>query len=254
MKIGLKLWSVNTDFYFDEAKKLYENGVFDYIELYVVPNTLETIEKWKELNIPFTLHAPHFMHGVNLAKREYEKTNRVIFEEVRKFSYELNAIYTVVHSGIDGKIEETARQLNNINLKNILIENKPFKALPNKMKGEFCRGALIKEIKFVMEEVDCGFCLDVGHAFCSANSQGINPYENVNTFNQLGPTCYHLSDNFVENVYDKHLHFGEGNYDLAKIFGIINVDKNIAIETNKNSKENLNDFVEDACFIRGLKW
>ncbi len=48
-KRGLKLWSCNTDFYYEEAKKLYNQGIFDYIELYVVPETLETLPKWKEL-------------------------------------------------------------------------------------------------------------------------------------------------------------------------------------------------------------
>ena len=42
-KKGLKLWSVNTDYYYDEAIRLYSEGVFDYIELYVVPDTLEKI-------------------------------------------------------------------------------------------------------------------------------------------------------------------------------------------------------------------
>ena len=48
-KRGLKLWSINTDFYYDEAIRLYKNGIYDYIELYVVPETLDTLEKWKKL-------------------------------------------------------------------------------------------------------------------------------------------------------------------------------------------------------------
>ena len=61
-KLGLKLWSINTDYYYDEAIRLYNDGIFDYIELYVVPNSTETIDKWKKINIPFSLHAPHFLH------------------------------------------------------------------------------------------------------------------------------------------------------------------------------------------------
>ena len=48
-KIGLKLWSTNTDCYYNEAIRLYNDGVFDYIELYVVPDTLDTLQKWKKL-------------------------------------------------------------------------------------------------------------------------------------------------------------------------------------------------------------
>lgn len=256
MNLGLKLWSNNTDFYFDEAKKFFQKGFYNYIELYVVPNTLETIEKWKTLNtelkIPFTLHAPHFAHGVNLAKKENEKTNLEIFQEVKQFADWLNAQYIVVHSGIDGNIEETARQLKFFNDSRILIENKPYKALPNRMKGEFCRGATIEEIEYVIKETNCGFCLDVGHAICSANTLKQEPYDYVAKFNTLNPTCYHLSDNFIDTEFDKHLHFGQGNYDLKKIFDIIDTEKNIAIETNKGSRENLNDFVEDVKWLKNL--
>ena len=48
-KRGLKLWSVNTDYYYDEAIRLYREGKYDYIELYVVPDTLFTLQKWKEM-------------------------------------------------------------------------------------------------------------------------------------------------------------------------------------------------------------
>lgn len=251
MKLGLKLWSTNTGVYFEEAKRLYEKGWFDYIELYVVPNTLETIEKWKILNIPFTLHAPHFEHGINLAKKKYEETNIEIFEEVKTFLTELDAKYVVVHSGLEGDIEETIRQLKAINLPKMLIENKPFKAPLGERK--FCRGATIDEIKKIIKEIKCGFCLDIGHAICTANFLQHPPYEYLNQLNLLDPICYHLSDNFLTSAIDKHLHLGQGNYDLKKIFDIIDLNKNIAIETEKNSKDNLNDFVEDVKYIRGLQ-
>ena len=70
-KLGLKLWSINTDYYYDEAIRLYNDGVFDYIELYVLPDSFDTIKKWEKLKIPFTVHAPHFNQGINLA--DYDK-------------------------------------------------------------------------------------------------------------------------------------------------------------------------------------
>jgi len=255
MKLGLKLWSVNTDFYFEEAKKLYQEGWFDYIELYIVPNTLDTIKKWKtlksEFNIPFTLHAPHFIHDVNLANPLKEKFNIEVFNEVAQFNEELDAEYVVVHSGIEGDIDETIRQLKIIKPERMLIENKPFVA-PLR-DNRICRGATIEEISRVINEVGCGFCLDVGHSICTANTFKTEPYEFLAKFNELKPTCYHLSDNFVDSEIDGHMHFGQGNYDLKKVFDIINLDKNIAIETNKNSKENLDDFIEDVKCLRNLK-
>lgn len=251
MKLGLKLWSNNTDAYLNEAKKLYERGICDYIELYVVPNTLETIPNWKKLDIPFTLHAPHFIHEVNLADASKEKYNIEIFKQVETFFNELNAEYMVAHSGIEGNIDETIRQLKVIQPKKMLIENKPFVA-PLR-DNRICRGATIEEISKVIDEVRCGFCLDVGHAICTANSLKVEPYYYIKQFNTLKPTCYHLSDNFIDSELDKHLHFGAGNYDLGKIFDIIDLSKNIAVETNKNSKENLNDFIKDVEWLKNLK-
>ena len=264
MKLGLKLWSNNTNTYLQEAKMLYREGLFDYVELYVVPNTLGTIQEWKtlntELNIPFTLHAPHFIHDVNLADCSKEKFNIGIFKQVREFFEELNAGYIVVHAGIEGNIEESIRQLKIISPPEMLIENKPFVA--PKADKKICRGATIEEISKLISEIGCGFCLDVGHAICTHNSlknlshlspltfHSKEPYEFLAQFNALNPTCYHLSDNFVESEIDKHLHFGAGNYDLKKIFAIIDTEKNIAIETNKDSKENLNDFVEDVKWLK----
>lgn len=250
MKIGLKLWSNNTDAYLEEAKRLYKEGWFDYIELYVVPNTLETIQKWKGLSIPFTLHAPHFAHGVNLAKKENKKINIEAFKEVNEFFNELNAEYTVVHSGIQGTIDESIRQLNIIKPKKMLIENKPFIAPLG--EHQECRGATIEEIRQVIDEVGCGFCLDIGHAICTANSLNLKPYKYLSEFNSLNPRAYHLSDNFIYSEIDGHKHLGHGNYDFGKILGMINTDKNIAIETNKISKISLDDFIDDIKYIRGL--
>ena len=58
-KLGLKLWNINDSCYYREAVNLYKKGVFDYIELYIVPDNLSLIDKWKMLNIPFDIHAPH---------------------------------------------------------------------------------------------------------------------------------------------------------------------------------------------------
>lgn len=252
-KLGLKLWSINTDNYLYEAIRLFENGFFDYIELYIVPDNIDKLKNWqiakKNHNIPFTLHAPHFMHGINLADKEKETFNMKIFEQVKAFSDELDANYVVIHGGIEGKVEETIRQLKMINLSNMLIENKPYIA---PIGERFCRGAFIEEIKHIITEVGCGFCLDVGHAICSANSFKKEPYSYLEEFNNLKPVCYHLSDGFIDSEIDKHLNFGGGNFDFNRIFDIIDRDKNIAIETKKNSKENLDDFVKDVRFLKGL--
>ncbi len=246
MKLGLKLWSINTDFYYKEAKKLYNQGYFDYIELYIVPNTTETIAKWKKLNIPFILHAPHFMHKINLANKEKFEYNKKIYEQVELFRQKLNAEYTIIHAGMNGTVGETIRQLQIIKPQNFCIENKPL--VPPLIPEYKCVGSTINEIQNILNELDCGFCLDIGHALCTANSLGIEPYAYLVDFQRLSPFMYHLSDGDIQSPLDQHLHFGEGNYDIEKIFSIINPHANVSIETKKNTKENLDDFIED------IKW
>lgn len=253
-KIGLKLWSTNTDCYYNEAIRLYNAEVFDYIELYIVPDTTDTISKWEKLNIPFIIHCPHFAHGFNLAKFEKKEYNFAIYKQVKEFADKLNAKYIIFHGGIDGNVEETAKQLASFNEPRALIENKPMIALPNKMGGKFCRGYNVKEIKQIIETANCGFCLDFGHAICSANSQGENIYEYCKKFIKLNPNMFHLTDNEdVTSPYDSHLHLGTGELDLNKIKSFLPANAIITLETNKDSKENLSDFIGDAICIKKVK-
>jgi len=124
-KIGLKLWSVNQN-YIDEARRLFLEGVYDYIELYVVPESLSFLPIWEELRIPFVSHAPHFGHQVNFADANKIKYNRKLIEETQLFADRLKARYIIVHPGVNGVIEETSRQLKKIRDSRILIENKPY--------------------------------------------------------------------------------------------------------------------------------
>lgn len=253
-KIGLKLWSINTDFYLKEARRLYDKGVYDYIELYVVPETLETLPLWKRLDIPFIIHNPHFAHGFNLAKKEKEKSNLDIYSQVKKFADELNAKHIIFHGGIDGSVAETARQLAALNELRALIENKPFVALPNRMGGQFCRGATYDELKLIIGTAKCGFCFDIGHAVCSANSQKKEPYVFLHELMSLKPTMFHLSDVMdMTSPYDAHPHLGTGQLDIARLKReIFFEDAVISVETNKDSKENLDDFEKDSTWLKNL--
>jgi sugar phosphate isomerase/epimerase len=244
-KIGLKLWSTNTDYYFEEAKRLYSKGVFSYIELYIIPETIETIVKWKTIGIPINLHAPHFLHGFNLANKEKENYNRRIYEQVKLFADELRVEYIVFHSGVDGEIEETSRQLRALNEPRAVIENKPYRPRPE-VGGQRCRGASIEEIKYILKEVGCGFCLDMGHAICSANSQKIDRWKYIEQFNKLRPKLYHLTDLYdVNSEYDTHAHLGHGEVDVKKILTFIDKDSMLTIETEKSNKADLVDFEID---------
>lgn len=247
-KIGLKLWSSNAKKYLHEASRLYEMKYFDYVELYVVPDTLKTIPAWKDAGIPYQIHAPHFAHGVNLSQRSKEEYNVAIYKQVAIFFEKLHAKYTIVHLGMGGEIEEAVRQLRKICPPEMLIENKPFRAPASKKL--YCRGATIQEISLVKQALGCGFCLDIGHAICTANDITASPYEILESFQLLQPKCYHISDNYINSGIDRHLCIGEGEYDFGKIFSIIKNPHYITIETDKKSENNLDDFISDSLKIK----
>ncbi|EKE02079.1 MAG: AP endonuclease [uncultured bacterium] len=244
---GLKLWSINEN-YVEQAKKLYDNGVYDYIELYSVPNSYNRFAKiWKSLEIPYIIHAPHFMSGLKLSKREFFENNMILAEEAKRYADLLNAKFIIFHPGIDGDIDESIHQLNKIDDNRILVENKPYYAVKEKL---VCNGNSPEEIKHIMENTGVGFCLDIGHAICAANTRKIEPMNYIKDFLKLNPNMYHLTDGQYESEKDRHDHFGKGNYDIKSILGIIPEPATITIETYKDYQDSLDDFKEDIMFLR----
>jgi len=248
---GLKLHSINTDSYYKEAQKLYKQHIFDYIELFVVPNSLEKLKIWKQFNVPYIIHAPYFSYGFNLADFDNYNNNVKIYKEVKEFADELNAKYIIFHGGVGGNCKETIRQLKLFNEKRALIENKPFVAYEYLGKDYKCIGYSPEEIKIIKEKTGCGFVLDFGHAICSANSQKKDIYEYCNQFNQLKPEMYHLTDSKdIQSPYDDHSHLGKGTMDLSIVSNMISDNSIITVETKKDYSDNLNDFKEDIAILK----
>ncbi len=255
-RLGLKLWSVNTAVYLPEAERLFAEGVFSYIELFIVPDTVETLDAWRRLHgekgVPFVVHNAHAAKGFNLAARAAETRNREIYAQTRMFADALEARHVIFHGGVDGTAEETARQLKALEEPRALLENKPFVPLPNDAGARFCRGATPGEIAFILGEVGCGFCLDVGHAVCAANSQSLDPYAYVAELaRRFSPAMFHLSDVAdMSSPYDAHPHLGTGTLDIPRLKRtIFPPDAAISIETVKDSPANLDDFIQDARYI-----
>lgn len=250
MKLGLKLWSIN-DTYIHEAKRLYEENVYDYIELYIVPDSFQKFNYfWKELGVPFVVHAPHFMHGVNPGKREKHVDSFKKAQEAISFADALDAQYIIFHPGIEGTKENTVEFFKSLDDERVLVENKPYYAI---MDGLICNGNNPEEIKYIIENARVGFCFDIGHAVCSACTRKIDYLEYVSQFLMLNPVMCHLTDKKVDEELDQHLHFGSGSIDLREIINRIGLEAMVTIETMKDSQDNLNDFVEDVKFLRKLQ-
>ncbi|MBF0300019.1 MAG: TIM barrel protein [Oligoflexia bacterium] len=246
-KFGLKLWSKNQN-YINDAKKLFEQGVYDYIELYAEPGSYDSfINSWAALKIPYIIHAPHWFGGMNLAKKEAEVTNSLLIKETLKWANDLDAQYIIFHGGVDGDYKETARQLQNIKEPRSLIENKPYHSIYG---PEICNGSTPIEIKYIMDEAKIDFCFDVGHAICASNACGVVWREYINDFLTLSPKMFHLSDGNINDIKDEHRNIGFGSFPIREILSLIPENSLITLETQKASKDNLLDFEHD---IRAVK-
>ena len=247
LKLGLKLWSVNTDAYLREAVKLYARKVFDYLEIYFVPGSGATAAEWKATGIPCIVHAPHSRHGVNLAAADRESYNRETFAAVRKFADALSASDVIAHGGALGSIAEIVRQLKLIGDPRILIENKPY--LPIDRSNIKLAGSTPEEIAEIIAGASCGFCLDIGHMVASANAHKANWRDYFKAFLALKPKIFHLSDLQADSDIDQHLHFGDGSLPIGEIASQLPPDSAVSIETKRDSADNLDDFVRDASIL-----
>jgi len=247
-KFGLKLWSKNTN-YIDSAIKLYDLGLYSYIELFAVPNSYkEFVKFWQNLKIPYIIHAAHSMTGLNFAKREFFQNNVLLAKEAFDFANTLNAKFVIFHPGINGEIKETCYQINQLSNKNIidvnkaLIENKPYYGIVDNVT---CVGSQPKEVEFIIKNTNIGFCFDIAHAIYSANAHKKDIFEFLNQFNKLEPKIYHVADGDFNGVLDEHKNIGHGNFDFKKILNLLSKDSFVTLETKKNFQDNLKDFEQD---------
>ncbi len=246
-RIGLKLWSTNEN-YLSHATRLFEDGYCDYIELYIKPAS-GYLDIWERIKVPFIIHAPHFGDGVNLSLPENIEYNMHCYELAAKYADRLDSKTIIFHPGVGGNIKETVRQLQVISDKRIVIENKPQYGL----KMENCVGHSYEEIDYLLKNTGLRFCLDIGHAICSANSKRVDYLEFISKMILLGPSIYHLTDGDIKSELDRHDHYGEGTYPLDDILRLMPSDCIITNEAKKDSDLTLDCFIKDVEFLRKLK-
>jgi len=253
LNLGLKLWSTNIN-YLPAAQSLYKQNIFSYIELLVKPGSNDAVSAWQNAGIPFALHAPHSLAGMNPAQRQARTANRKAIHDLNEFTLALHPRYVVFHGGLNGDINETIDQLNEFketfpaSFKNALIENKPDVGI----NGEKCIGSSAETIQHIMMSTGMGFCLDFGHAMCHAAFLKEDPGKIIAEFLALCPKTFHLSDGWRSSTKDTHLHLGKGDFPLREILSRITENANLLIETEKGTSDDLQDYIEDATFVKAF--
>ncbi|MFQ5647613.1 MAG: TIM barrel protein [Candidatus Aenigmatarchaeota archaeon] len=245
IKTGLKLWSANTKL-FENAVKLHENTILDFLELYIVPGSyLITKPFFGTLGkLPIIIHGPHFSHNFNMADSKLKSTNIAKIIETIQFADELNAKYIILHPGYDGNLETSINFLKEIGDKRVIIENLTKASLSD---GE-CLGHSPEEITRLVRFAN-GLCLDLAHACKAAVSLKKNYKTFIKEFTKMEPKMFHISDGRLNTEKDEHLPLGQGNFDLA-FFKKCIIENKSRMVTFETPRKNLNSFQEDMENIR----
>ncbi len=249
VRIGLKLWTTDTHL-LEESQHCFANGVYDYIELYVIPGTFnQTSTAWNSGNVPIIIHAPHSGHGVNLADRSLRKNNQTVYDEVKRYADLLASPHIIVHPGNNGELDEIINQLLLINDERICLENKPVRGI----SGETCLGSVPAEIEKILSATRLkGFVLDFGHAAYASRTVGCNLFEMIVDLMEFNPLLFHLADGSLTSEKDMHLNLGEGNLPLSCLLSFVVGDCMVTLETPRHSESGLDDFADDVLFLRTL--
>lgn len=243
MKIGLKLWSSNTNV-LPKASYLIENGFFDFIELTYEPATI--IEPFTDYDIDYVLHLPTEYMGFNIGDESKIEENIDVLEKCSVVADKLNSNSIIIHPGYGNPLS-IIDFLDRTGEKRMLFENMPAVGL----KGEHMLGYSPKQISDIINYKKMGFCLDFGHAIKAAYSLGLGYKEFINDLMNLKPTIFHLCDGFVSSEVDEHLPIGNGDYDFAFIRSSI-TDENAMI-TMETPKENTTSLADDMKNRKELK-
>jgi deoxyribonuclease-4 len=244
LKFGLKLWSINTDL-IDQAIQLIDEKIFDYIELFVVPDTQITPFV---TDIPYIIHIPHHKFGMNIGDTTCKEYNMQKINESISWADELNASSLILHAG-HGSMESAKNLLSKVNDNRLLIENMPKVGLG----GEAMIGYSPEQIEELLGDSDMGLCLDFGHAVKAAVSLGMDYKEYVQGFTGFEPRVFHVSDGWLCEEKDEHLGIGEGEYDFGFFYDCIYINKIIKYVTLETPRTLLNLLDEDLKNLNELR-
>ncbi len=258
-KLGLKLWSkdfIKNPEFSRQGIKAVKEGLFGYLELFALPGSFADTKQIisEQLHgLPVVIHAPHSGFYVDTGSAELFEENCRKLKDSQLFADALNAKIIILHAGMeegDKYVEETIRQFNLINDQRLTVENLP-KICSSTQR--ILHGTSPEQIKRIKKETGCKFCLDFSHAICAANSYGRNIWDDLEAYCALSPDMYHLCDGNWNSDVDAHLHYGEGNYDLAALLRRCTKENAmITMETGHGIPESIDPWLKDRDYLLNL--
>lgn len=252
LKYGLKLWSTNKHL-FQKAATFHKKGLFDFIELYIVPDTIQNDDLDILKGIPVQIHAPHSFHNFNLYELNKEKID-LFKNQIIKTANFLNAKYIILHPGINNDFKGFKENVAQIYDKRILIENMPDTALDGS-KVHF--GCSLEHLNFIKKE--CGFdiCFDFEHALVGIISKNLNYKDYLKSLiSELSPYYFHISGNNENIPIDTHKNLWESCFDIKwtkKLLNELSAKKDIFLvfEVPK-ANDNLENDIKNMDYFRKI--
>jgi len=242
VKLGIKLWSSNKNL-LNEAVSLVERGIFDYVELKVVPGT--ECKYFDKARIPYIIHASS---GINIADKNMEENNVEMIDLCLKWKKQLNAMYLVLHPDY-GSLNVAVKTLNRFCGEDILVENMPKIGINN----EKMIGFNVEQMKKLLRN-EFGFCLDINHAIKAAISCKKEYKVFIEDMLELKPILCHFSDGSLKGEKDEHLDIGKGEYDIKLLCGYIKRSsiEYLTMETPKSGDGSLEKDLDNVKKLRAI--
>ncbi|MFA6171606.1 MAG: TIM barrel protein [Patescibacteria group bacterium] len=211
IKRGLKLWTTNQGEVISEAKELLDLGRVDFLELYYHPDSKD----WSRFKIfrgkMVTIHATHYDHGFDLMSLN-EGMLEIYKDKILPLADYFESPYIILHPGVRGNKEKFSANLDRLYDQRLIIENMPKVSLD----GQNFFGYSLDELKWIKEEKEINFCLDIPHAIVSANRQNIDYKKFIDDLAlELKPAYFHISGVNIKSKKDEHLNLWEADFDLA---------------------------------------
>ncbi len=259
LKFGAKLFSNN---FIDqpelakECVRLVEDGTFDFLEIMALPDsyavTKDVITDWVKGRIKVVIHAPHQGQGMDIGNKKAYQHNRQLLDSAQRYADLLDSEIIILHGGSVYKegVDELVRQYRMIADERIALENLPYYWIE---RGVYFQGNSPAAIAQIKAETGCKFCYDFCHGVCASCAAGRDRWQDVADYAALKPDMYHLCDSDWNGTNDEHKHFGEGNYDLARLLSYCPDNSLITMETGHGLPRDMSPWVKDVKYLRGLK-
>lgn len=250
IKIGIKIATRNFNFLPD----IYANqNLIDFIEIILMPEfTSHDIEILKNLKMPYAIHLPGVVYGIDFGDIKKNHNNLSFIEKINQHQGSLNPICYIVHPE-SGNVHTSINNLKKLKIKPLALENMP-------MKGIFGGELLAYEphsMKMFFDAIkDLEFCFDINHAIKASVSKKIDYIQLIKDFLKFKkPILFHIAGADMNTETDTHLPLNESQYDLSKIKNVLlhhNSIVNLTFETPRNYENGIEDDLKNMNYFLNI--